>query len=81
VPGNADASEMIRRILSDDADEQMPPPVTKKKLTDAQKKLLVDWIKKGLEYQPHWSLIAPGSAASTDVPGDPGWAATPSTTS
>src|SRR5262245_20247966 len=43
VPGNADASEMIRRILSDDADEQMPPPVTKKKLTDAQKKVLVDW--------------------------------------
>ena len=59
MPGNADASEMIRRILSDDADEQMPPPVTKKKLTDAQKKLLVDWIKSGAEYQPHWSLIAP----------------------
>src|SRR4051812_40855829 len=59
VPGNADASEMIRRILSDDADEQMPPPVTKKKLTDAQKKVLVEWIKKGAEYQPHWSLIAP----------------------
>jgi hypothetical protein len=59
VPGNADASEMIRRILSDDADEQMPPPVTKKKLTDSQKKLLVEWIKKGAEYQPHWSLIAP----------------------
>src|SRR3954454_6190237 len=59
VPGNADASEMIRRILSDDADEQMPPPVTKKKLTEAQKKLLVDWIKNGAEYQPHWSLIAP----------------------
>ena len=46
VPGNVDASEMIRRILSDDADEQMPPPVTKKKLTDAQKKLLVDWVKE-----------------------------------
>jgi mono/diheme cytochrome c family protein len=59
VPGNADASEMIRRILSEDADEQMPPPVTKKKLTDAQKELLVEWIKKGAEYQPHWSLIAP----------------------
>jgi len=45
VPGSADASEMIRRILSDDADDQMPPLVTKKKLTDAQKKLLIDWIK------------------------------------
>src|SRR6478735_2465355 len=59
VPGNADASEIIRRILSDDADEQMPPPVTKKKLTAEQKKLLAEWVKSGAEYQPHWSLIAP----------------------
>src|SRR3954462_15102865 len=59
APGDADASEMIRRILSDDADEQMPPPVTKKKLTDAQKKLLTDWVKSGAAYQPHWSLNAP----------------------
>src|ERR1041384_6591043 len=26
VAGHPDESEMIRRILSDDADEQMPPP-------------------------------------------------------
>src|SRR5437763_7303797 len=45
VPGDPDSSEMVRRILSHDPDEQMPPPVTKKKLTDAQKKLLVSWIK------------------------------------
>src|SRR3954464_15424356 len=81
VPGNADASEMTRRILSDDADEQMPPPVTKKKLTDTQKKLLVDWIKSGAEYQPHWSLIAPVRPPLPTVGGisDPGhnWARNP----
>jgi hypothetical protein len=71
VPGNADASEMIRRILSDDADEQMPPPVTKKKLTDAQKKLLVDWIKNGAEYQPHWSLIAPVRPKVPEIQSEP----------
>src|SRR3954468_2311443 len=59
VPGKPDQSEMIRRILSDDADEQMPPPATKKKLTDAQNQLLQRWIKEGATYQPHWSLIAP----------------------
>ncbi len=58
-PGDPDASEMIRRILSDDADEQMPPPVTKKKLTSAEKQTLARWIKEGANYEPHWSLIAP----------------------
>src|SRR4051794_7468680 len=81
VPGNPDASEMIRRILSDDANEQMPPPVTKKKLSHAQKKLLVEWIKSGAEYQPHWSLIAPVRPPVPTVAGvsDPGhnWARNP----
>ena len=59
VPCDPDSSEMVRRILSDDPDEHMPPPVTKKKLTDAEKQLLVRWIKQGAEYQPLWSLIPP----------------------
>ncbi len=57
VPGEPDSSEMIRRILSEDEAERMPPPETKKSLTDAQKQLLVRWIREGAEYQPHWSLI------------------------
>ena len=77
VPGSADASEMIRRIFSDDADEQMPPPVTKKKLTDAQKKLLVDWIKSGAEYQPHWSLIAPVRPPVPKVEKEAAWIRNP----
>ncbi|MCI0335884.1 MAG: DUF1553 domain-containing protein [Planctomycetes bacterium] len=58
-PGDPDASEMIRRILSEDESERMPPVETKKKLTEAQKQLLVRWIRDGAEYQPHWSLIPP----------------------
>ena len=30
VPGNPDESELIARILTDDADTMMPPPETKK---------------------------------------------------
>jgi hypothetical protein len=59
TPGDPDSSEMIRRILSEDDSERMPPPETKKQLTPAQKETLVRWIKEGAEYQPHWSLIAP----------------------
>jgi hypothetical protein len=58
-PGDPDGSEMLRRILSDDESEKMPPPETKKKITDAQKQRIARWIKEGAEYQPHWSLIPP----------------------
>src|SRR5262245_49941766 len=59
LPGQPDDSEMLRRILSDNADESMPPPATKKTLTAEQKETLKRWIAAGAEYQPHWSLIAP----------------------
>jgi mono/diheme cytochrome c family protein len=58
-PGDPDSSEMIRRILSEDLEERMPPPETKKHLTDEQKQTLVRWIEQGAEYQPHWSFIPP----------------------
>ena len=59
VPSKPDESELIKRILSADAEERMPPASTKKVLTDAQKDLLRRWIVEGAEYQPHWSFIAP----------------------
>src|SRR5579885_2850814 len=37
VPGKPDASELVRRIVSDDQSEVMPPPSTKKPLSPAQK--------------------------------------------
>jgi hypothetical protein len=67
-PGHADASEMVRRILSDDPEEIMPPPELKKTLTDAQKKLLIDWIQSGAEYQQHWSYIAPTRPVVPEIP-------------
>jgi hypothetical protein len=59
MPGDPDSSEMIRRILSEDETERMPPPETKKHLTEEQKQTLIRWIEQGAEYQPHWSFIAP----------------------
>ena len=43
VPGKPDAS-LLAKVLSKDADPHMPP---KKQLTDAQVKVLRDWIKRG----------------------------------
>jgi hypothetical protein len=59
VPGDVESSELVRRIFSTDADETMPPPVTKKQLTAEQKDLIRRWIAAGSAYQAHWSLIAP----------------------
>ena len=59
VPGKSSASELVRRILSNDADEQMPPPSSNKSLTAEQKKLLVRWIDSGAKYEQHWSFVAP----------------------
>jgi hypothetical protein len=59
APGKPDESEALRRVLSDDPQEQMPPPKTKKVLTKQQKEILKQWIAAGAEYQKHWSLIAP----------------------
>ena len=59
TPGNPAKSKMIERVCSTDADEVMPPPKTKKKLTAAQKETLRAWIAAGAEYQAHWSFIPP----------------------
>ena len=59
APGNTEESELLARINASDPEEVMPPPVTTKKLTDAEKDVLRRWIADGALYQPHWSLIPP----------------------
>ncbi len=63
VPGKPDESELVRRIMSADDDERMPPPASKKSLTDAQKQTLRRWIKEGAEYKTHWAFVPPKQAA------------------
>lgn len=56
VPGKADASALVARILSDDPDELMPPPEFKKPLSAEQKQTLQAWIDQGAEYAQHWAF-------------------------
>lgn len=62
-PGQPDASQLVRRILTDNADERMPPPESNKHLTDRQKAILRRWIEQGAEYQQHWAYEPPVKAA------------------
>lgn len=59
VPFDPSASALVERILSDDPSDQMPPPSTKKPLTDQQKAVLQKWILQGAEYKEHWAFAAP----------------------
>lgn len=57
VPGDAESSELIVRILSHDADLKMPPPDTRTKLTERQREILQKWIEQGAEYEQHWAFV------------------------
>jgi len=67
VPGDVNASEMARRITSDEPDEMMPPPEMKHPLTEAEKQVLIKWIQSGAEYKPHWAFVPPIAAAVPEV--------------
>jgi|TARA_B110000037_G_C17127312_1_gene508782 hypothetical protein len=59
VPGDAEDSELVYLINTDDEDDIMPPPESHKSLSPEQKKLLAQWIKEGAVYEPHWAYIKP----------------------
>src|SRR5687768_16152686 len=56
VPGEPEESELVRRIFSAEDSERMPPPDSKKALTDAEKSLLKQWIAAGAKYEAHWAF-------------------------
>src|SRR3954468_2963351 len=54
VSRKPEQGELMRRILSNDDDERMPPPDTHKHLTAEQIATLRRWIAEGGEFQTHW---------------------------
>lgn len=57
VPGELAASEMWRRIRSQDDDVRMPPPSNGPALDAAQIDKLGEWIRQGAPYPEHWSFV------------------------
>ncbi|MBY0396462.1 MAG: hypothetical protein K2X91_08340, partial [Thermoleophilia bacterium] len=72
VPGDPDASELIRRVESDDPDERMPPPSSGKTLSAEQKVVLRRWVAQGAAWQGHWAFERP-VAMPPPIPSRPDW--------
>ena len=60
VPGDPDASEIYRRVSSDNKTVRMPPAyLGREKLTAREISLIRDWIAQGAKWEPFWSFIPP----------------------
>lgn len=60
VPGDPAASELVRRIKSQDPEERMPPPKEHPHpLEPEQIALLERWVKEGAKWGEHWSFQKP----------------------
>ena len=55
-PGDLKESELHWRIHSTESDDQMPPPDSNRSLSEAEKKILDQWIEQGAKYDSHWSF-------------------------
>lgn len=58
-PGDPAASELYRRITSDDPEIRMPPPESGQTLTAEQIETIRHWIEDGAEWQKHWAFVPP----------------------
>ncbi len=73
APGDPDASTLIHRIRSENPDEIMPPPETKKPLSPAQIATLEAWIRAGAPYEGHWAYEPIRRPEPPPAPKHPGW--------
>jgi mono/diheme cytochrome c family protein len=76
VAGKPNESELIKRLLSTDAKEVMPPPAAGKKLTPQQVDVLRRWVAQGADYRAHWAFVAPQRPLVPQVK-DSGWVRNP----
>jgi mono/diheme cytochrome c family protein len=71
-PRDLAGSEVWQRLISTDPDVVMPPPATKKTLTQEQKQLVRRWIEQGATYQKHWAF-EPVTRPAVPATKTPGW--------
>ena len=68
VPGHPERSAVMKRLLTTDADDHMPPAEFHKVLSKEQIDLVARWIKEGAVYQGHWAFQTPKKPAVPAIP-------------
>lgn len=59
VPRQPEESELLRRVLSEEEYDRMPPPEFGPGLETAEIEVLRAWIEQGAELPQHWSFVPP----------------------
>ena len=77
TPGDAENSELVARITSNDPELLMPPADSHKSLTNEQKALLIRWVQQGANYEKHWAFLKPQRPAVPQPTDDTNWSANP----
>jgi len=67
VANNLEQSELIKRIMTDNPDDIMPPPESNLSLSKTEKEILKRWIEQGAEWKEHWAFIPPEKPVIPDV--------------
>ena len=69
IPGKPAESDLLRRMVTADDEEHMPPAKSNKLLSPQQIAIVKQWIEEGAEYKGHWSYIPPIRATEPAVVG------------
>ncbi len=67
VAGDPKQSELLRRLLTEDESERMPPPEFGARLTKEEVELIEEWIRDGASMEQHWAFVPPTRPALPDV--------------
>jgi hypothetical protein len=68
VPGKGSESPLVKRVVSKDSEETMPPAHAKKPaITPDQANLLTRWIDEGAKFDQHWAYVKPVRPAVPEV--------------
>ncbi|MFO1023482.1 MAG: DUF1549 domain-containing protein, partial [Planctomycetales bacterium] len=76
VPHKPDESELLRRLVTEEASEKMPPPKSGKIIKPEQIALVKKWIEQGAEWSDHWAFTTPVKPAIAQVKKS-GWVKNP----
>ncbi len=59
APGDPESSEVVYLMNTEFSEERMPPVDSNKELSEAEKRVIYNWIQQGADYDTHWAFEKP----------------------